>query len=99
MGRGTRPPVPIRKAFPSTPASRRGPKLRAAKRQTKVATTVLVTLKPQADAVLEIDTDAGKAAIGLKDISFDQPTKYLDGALAVRRLPSATPLAVSDYRQ
>ena len=51
-------------------------------------TTVLATLKPQGDALLEIDSAAGKAAVSLWSIEFDRPKKYLDGTLMVRRLPA-----------
>ena len=34
---------------------------------------VLATLEPQGDAVLEIDTSAGKAALPLAEIGFDAP--------------------------
>jgi hypothetical protein len=60
--------------------------------QLKGATAVFVTLKPAGDGVLEIDTEAGKAKIILKDAVFGQAQKYLDGALTVRRVPSAVRL-------
>ena len=53
--------------------------------QLKGGTAVLVTLKAEADAVLEIDTEAGKAAVSLKEIAFGPPRKYLDGAIRVCR--------------
>ena len=84
------------KGFSFDAGKQKGPKNAAGKRQPKVATTVLAVLQPQSDAVLEIDTNAGKAAVSLRDIGFDQSKKYLNGEVAVRQLPSATPLAVSD---
>lgn len=75
------------------------PKANAAAQQ-QAALTVLATLKPAdgtsaGDAVLEIDTSAGKAAIRLQDISFDTPRNYLDGKIVARRLSPATRFAMS----
>jgi hypothetical protein len=64
--------------------------------QLKGGTAVLVTLKAEADAALEIDTEAGKADVRLKEVDFYPPRKYLDGAIRVRRLPSSTRLAASN---
>jgi hypothetical protein len=58
-------------------------------------TLVMVTLKAEPDAVLEVDTDGGKASIRVAEVVFDRPTVFLGGALLARRLLSATPLAVS----
>ena len=74
---------------------RMGPRKQAMAQQRGNWTTVLVTLKPEPDAVLEVDTDEGKASIGLKDISYDKPTPFLRGTLLARRLPAATRLAAS----
>jgi hypothetical protein len=61
--------------------------------QLKGATAVFVTLQPQGDAVLEVDTEAGRAAIALKETAIGQSQRYLDGALTVRRVPTAVRLA------
>ena len=45
------------------------------------------------DAVLDVDTPAGKAAIRLQDVDFDTPRKYLDGKIVARRLWAATRFA------
>jgi hypothetical protein len=58
-------------------------------------TTIMVTLLPEAEAVLEVDADVGKATIAVATVGFDRPTVFLGGNLLVRRLPSAAPLAVS----
>ena len=57
--------------------------------------TILATLRPEGEAVLEIDTPAGKAAIRLQDVGFDAPASYLDGQITARRLPAATRFAAA----
>ena len=47
------------------------------------------------DAILEIDTPAGKAAIRLQDVDFGTPRNYLDGKIVAQRLPSATRFAAA----
>ena len=56
--------------------------------------TILATLKPidgtsASDAVLEIETPAGKAAIRLQDVNFGTPRKYLGGKIVVQRVSTA----------
>ena len=75
--------------------AKKGAGRKQAAKAASVSMNVLVTLKPAGDAVLEVDTDAGKASIKLNDVGFDKATNYLDGELAVRRLPSPTQLAFS----
>ena len=65
---------------------------KAAAKQAAAALTVLVTLKPAGNAVLEIDTPAGKAAVNVEETNFTAAKKYLDGAIEVRRVPAATRL-------
>lgn len=57
--------------------------------------TVLATLLPEGDAVLEIDTAAGKAAIRLGEVGFAAPKKYLGDLIEAQRLPAATRLTAS----
>jgi len=57
------------------------------------AITVLATLRPEGDAILEIDTSAGKAAIRVQDVDYGTSRSYLDGKIVAQRLPSATRLA------
>jgi hypothetical protein len=71
------------------------PRKQAVAKQLANTITLLVTLKPEGNAVLEIDTPAGKAAIRLDDVDFDTPRKYLDGAITARRLPAATRFAAA----
>ena len=62
-----------------------------ATQQLATAVTVLATLlRPEGDAMLEIDTPAGKASIRLQDIDFGISRNYLDGKIVAQRLPSAT---------
>ena len=75
-------------------------KAKAAAQQPAGPLTVLVTLKPAdgtsaGDAVLEIDTSAGKAAIRLQDVDFGTPKNYLGGKIVARRLPAATRFAAA----
>ena len=72
-----------------------GPGNQAKRGKAKPVITVLATLKPEGDAVLEIDTPAGKAAISLQDVDFDKPKSYMDGKIDARRLPSATRIAAA----
>ena len=69
-------------------------------KQEAATITILATLKPAEgtsadDAVLEIDTPAGKAAIRLRDVEFGTPRNYLGGKLTARRLPAATRFAAA----
>jgi len=59
------------------------------------AITVLATLKPEGDAILEIDTSAGKASIRLQDVGLGASRSYLDGKIVAQRLPSATRFAAA----
>ena len=58
-------------------------------------TVIMVTLKAEPDAVLEVDADVGKASIAVASVAFDKPTILLGGTLLARRLPAATPLVVA----
>ena len=72
---------------------------KAGSAQAGEAITVLATLKPyeatEGNAVLEVDTLAGKAAIRLQDVGFDTPKSYLDGKIVAQRLPAATRFAAA----
>ena len=75
-------------------------KNKPAAKQEALASTILVTLKPAdrtsaGDAVLEIGTAAGMAAIRLQDVGFDVPRSYLGGKLTAQRLPAATRFAMA----
>ena len=59
-GRGRRKPADRQKRNPAA-------------RQAAATATLLATLRPEGEAVLEIDTPAGKAAIRLQDVDFDTP--------------------------
>jgi hypothetical protein len=53
--------------------------------------TVLVTVEPEGDAAtLEIDTEAGKAAIRLSEVGTVEPKSYLKGEITAQKLPAAT---------
>ena len=59
---------PARPRGSERPANR--PRANAAAQQAG-ALTVLATLKPEGDAILEVDTSAGRASIRLRDVDFD----------------------------
>ncbi|MGO8744521.1 MAG: hypothetical protein ACLQNE_00900 [Thermoguttaceae bacterium] len=71
------------------------PKPKPAAKQQAAAVTILATLKPEGDAILQIDTLAGEAAIRLQDIDFGTPRTYLDGKIVAQRLPAATRFAMA----